>query len=106
MLFHSGSVCLLIIATERDDSLKSVNVRLDGKNYSYWSYVMRNFLDGKKMWEYVSGTYVIPKNTEEKDVVLIDTWEANNAKIITWINNSVEHSIGTQLAKYETTKEV
>jgi hypothetical protein len=37
---------------------------------------------------------------------LIDTWEANNAKIITWINNSVEHSIGTQLAKYETTKEV
>jgi len=37
---------------------------------------------------------------------LIDTWEANNAKIITWINNSVEHSIGTQLVKYETTNEV
>jgi hypothetical protein len=64
---------LLIIATERDDSLKSVSVRLDGKNYLYWSYVMRNFLEGKKMWEYVSGTYVIPKNTEERDVVLIDT---------------------------------
>jgi hypothetical protein len=55
---------------------------------------------------YVSGTYVIPKNTEEGDVVLIDTWEANNAKIITWINNSVEHSIGTQLAKYETVNKV
>jgi hypothetical protein len=67
---------------------------------------MRNFLEGKKMWEYVSGTYVIPKNTEERDVVLIDTWKTNNAKIITWINNSVKHSIGTQLAKYETTKEV
>jgi hypothetical protein len=49
---------------------------------------------------------VIPKNTEEGDVVLIYTWEANNAKIITWINNSVEHSIGTQLAKYDTAKEV
>ena len=47
-----------------------------------------------------------PKNTEERDVVLIDTWKTNNAKIITWINNSVKHSIGTQLAKYETTKEV
>jgi hypothetical protein len=46
---------------------------------------------------------VIPKNTEG-DVVLIDTWEANNAKIITRINNFVEHSIGTQLAKYETAK--
>jgi len=48
---------------------------------------------------------MIPKNIEEGDAILIDTWEANNAKIITWINNFVEHSIGTQLAKYETTKE-
>jgi hypothetical protein len=67
---------------------------------------MRNVLKSKKMWEYVSETYMIPKNTEEGDVVLIDTSEANNANIITWINNSVEHFIGTQLAKYETTKEV
>jgi len=94
------------MATERDDSLQSVSERLDGKNYSYWSYVMRNFFKGKKMRGYVSGTYVIPKNTEEGDVVLIDTWEANNAKIITWINNSVEHFIGTQLAKYETVNKV
>ena len=64
---------------------------------------MINFLKGKKMWGYVSGTYMVPKN---KYAELIDTWEANNAKIITWINNSVEHSIGTQLVKYETAKEV
>jgi hypothetical protein len=49
---------------------------------------------------------MLPKNIKEGDVVLIDTWEANNAKIITWINNSVEHSICTQLVKYETAKEV
>jgi hypothetical protein len=94
------------MATERYDSLQSVSVRLDEKNYSYWSYIMKNFLKGKKMWGYISGTYVAPKNTEERDVALIDAREANNAKIITWINNSVEHSIGKQLAKYETTKEV
>jgi len=58
------------------------------------------------MWVYVSRTYMIPKNIEEGDATLIDTWETNNAKIITWINNFVEHSIGTQLAKYETTKKV
>jgi hypothetical protein len=58
------------------------------------------------MWGYVSGTYVIPKNTEEGDVVLIDTCKANNVKIITWINNSVEYSIGIQLANYEITNEV
>jgi len=67
---------------------------------------MRSFLKGKKMWGYVSGTYMTPKNIEEGDAGLIDTWKANNAKIITWINNSVEHLIGTQLAKYETAKEV
>jgi hypothetical protein len=94
------------MVAERDDSLQSVSVRLDGKNYLYWSYVMKNFLKGKKMWGYVSGTYMVPKNTEERDVALIDAWEANNVKIITWINNSIEHSIGMQLAKYETTKEV
>jgi hypothetical protein len=70
-------------------------MRLDGKNYSYWSYVMKNFLKGKKIWGYVSGTYVIPKNTKEGDVVMIYTWETNNAKMITWINNSVEHFIST-----------
>ena len=61
------------MATERDDSLQSVSVRLDGKNYSYWSYVMRNFLKGKKMWGYVSGTFVKSRNTDECYVALIDT---------------------------------
>jgi hypothetical protein len=61
------------MATERDDLLQFVSVRFDGKNYWYWSYVMRIFLKGKRMWGYVTGTYVIPKNTKEGDVVLIDT---------------------------------
>ena len=73
ILLHYGFLCLLIMATKRDDLLQFVSVRLDGKNYWYWSYVMRNFFKGKKMWGYVSGTYVIPKNTKEGDVVLIDT---------------------------------
>jgi len=58
------------------------------------------------MWGYVRGTYVIPKNTDEGYAALIDAWESNNVKIITWINNSIEHSIGTLLVKNETTKEV
>jgi hypothetical protein len=33
---------------------------------------MRNFLKGKKMWGYVRGTYVIPRNTNEGYDVLID----------------------------------
>ena len=50
---------------------------------------MRNFLTSKKIWGYVSGTYMITRNTDEGYTVLIDAWKANNAKIIIWINNSV-----------------
>ena len=62
---------------------------------------------GKSMWGYVTGVRVKP--TDEKttdDANLVDLWETENAKIITWINNSVTHSIGALLAKYETAKEV
>jgi hypothetical protein len=33
---------------------------------------MKNFLKGKKMWGYVSGTSVIPRNTDKGYVVLVD----------------------------------
>jgi len=38
------------MATRKDDSLKYINVQLDGRNYSYWSYVIKNFLHEKSMW--------------------------------------------------------
>jgi hypothetical protein len=46
------------------------------------------------------------RNIDEGYTVSIDAYESNNAKNITWINNSVKHFIGIQLAKYETLKEV
>jgi hypothetical protein len=49
---------------------------------------------------------VIPRNIDKGYVALINALEANNVKIITWINNFVEHFISMQLAKYETTKEL
>ena len=54
---------------------------------------MRNFLKGKKIWGYVSRNFVIPRNIDKGYAALIDVWEANNIKIITWISNSIEHSI-------------
>ncbi|CAJ2653279.1 unnamed protein product [Trifolium pratense] len=69
---------------------------------------MRNFLKGKRVWSYVDGTSVKPtdKKDEAKYATELDTWETSNLKIITWINNSVSQSIGMQLAKYDTAKEV
>ncbi|XP_062086978.1 uncharacterized protein LOC133793695 [Humulus lupulus] len=81
------------MASNRDDSLQSISVRLDGNNYSYWNYVMKKNLKGKKMWGYVSGTLVKPTNDKADYATLLDNWEVDNSKIITWINNSIEHSI-------------
>ncbi|XP_062075565.1 uncharacterized protein LOC133779645 [Humulus lupulus] len=59
------------------------------------------------MWGYVSGTSTKPKDDKDESFTeQLDLWDANNSKIITWINNSVQQSIGIQLAKYETAKEV
>ena len=37
---------------------------------------------------------------------LCSTWNTNNAKIITWINNSVDQSIGVHFARFNTAKEI
>ena len=69
---------------------------------------MNNFLKGKKLWGYINGDLSKPndKTNVEKYTELLDVWEANNSKIITWINNSVAPSIGMQLAKYDYAKDV
>jgi len=55
------------MATCKDDSLQPISVQLNGKNYSYWSYVMNNFLYGKSMWGYISGVKAKPIDTKVDD---------------------------------------
>ena len=50
--------CLLIIVSEQDDSFQSNSVRLDGKNYLCWSYVIKNFVNDKKMWIILLTLYI------------------------------------------------
>jgi hypothetical protein len=78
------------MASDKDDSLQSISVQLNGKNYSYWSYVMKNFLKGKKMWSYVDGALVklTDKKDEAKFATDLETWDVSNSKILTWINYS------------------
>lgn len=94
------------MACERDDSLQSISVRLNKTNYTYWAYVMKNLLIGKDMWGYVKGDIVIPDSNDKDYAKLLAVWERCNAKIITWINNSVELNIGMHLEKFYTSKEV
>ena len=82
------------MVVRKDDSLQSISVQLDGKNYTYWSYVMKKFLRGKSMWGYVTGVKKMPTDNKlDNYAVLLETWEVCNSKIIIWINNSVTPSI-------------
>ena len=71
--------CLFIIASERDDFLQPISVSLDGKKNSYWSYMMKKFLKGKKIWGYIIGTLCKPMNeNDEKYAKRLDIWEISN----------------------------
>ncbi|XP_070682349.1 uncharacterized protein [Malus domestica] len=61
----------------------------------------------KGLWGYVSRMIYIPNNPkDDKHVELFAAWNMNNSKIITWINNYVDLTIGMQLAKFSTSKDV
>ena len=91
----------------KDDFIQSISVQLNGQNYSHWSYVMNFFLKRKRVWSYVYGSSI--KSTDKKDEKYdkdLEIWHVNNLKILTQINNLVSLSIGIQLIKYDTAKDV
>ncbi|KAL4191163.1 hypothetical protein AMTRI_Chr07g79340 [Amborella trichopoda] len=61
-----------------------ISVRLDGKNYCLWSFQMRHFLMGWKLWGYINGSV--------------------SYSIVTWIMNSVEPKIGRNLTYQSSAK--
>lgn len=94
---------------------RPISVILDGKNYSQWSYHMKIFLKGRGLWKYVTGDKSCPiisvvdfKNEEKKAKweTDVDQWEIENNKIMTWIANTVDHSISLQFNKFETAKAI
>ena len=57
------------------------------------------------MWGYVTGALSVPSNKKAANYAeLLSNWEVNNTKIIPWLNNSIDQSIGIHLAKFATAK--
>jgi hypothetical protein len=95
-----------------DKSFTAISVRLNGVNYSYWSKVMKNFIVGRGMWGYVTGSIGQPTVVKADApnhaayVTASAKWELENARVLTWFHNSVEPTIGMNFSKYDTAKEV
>ncbi|XP_059638931.1 A-agglutinin anchorage subunit-like [Cornus florida] len=75
------------------------------------SQSMRSFLKGRKLWSYVTGdrttlTQAI-KETSYAYVTRVEDWDSNNDhKIIIWLRNTSNSSIGIEFGSYETAKEI
>jgi hypothetical protein len=78
-----------------------LNVKLDGKNYFLWASYVKNFLEGQELWGYIDGSITKPTagSTSSK-------WTTNNAKIKTWLMESVEASIAINLSPLQNAKDM
>ncbi|KAK1355157.1 hypothetical protein POM88_048413 [Heracleum sosnowskyi] len=95
--FFFSSTPLSSIFSVMDSQHHRLAVRLDGKNYFLWASYFKNFLEGQDLWTYVDGSN--PKPTEKAEQ---SKWVINNAKIKTWIMESVENSIAVNLSPLST----
>ncbi|KAF6165273.1 hypothetical protein GIB67_042689 [Kingdonia uniflora] len=86
--------------------LQTINPKLTGPNYAFWSDTMTYFIMGRGLWDYIDGAIMKPTDSEKLTFANdLRKWQMNNSKIITWISNSIELSIGVQLAKFQMAKE-
>ncbi|KAK2966733.1 hypothetical protein RJ640_000831 [Escallonia rubra] len=88
------------------ESNQVTQVKLKGSNYSYWSYLLKVYITGKELRGYLDGSVVAPEESDTNYEKLQQEWETNNARILSWINNSVEPSIGMHFSKFTSAKEV
>ena len=66
-----------------------------------------NFYSWTQKWGYVSGSTPRPSDPKKEGYdIACDTWDCDNAQILTWFHNSVEDRIGMMFSNYSTAKEV
>ena len=89
----------------------NIPLKFSGKNYMSWSFHIRNFVEGKGLIGYLNGTNPQPaisttmdgssgtasKTVDEKAIA---SWNQNNAKVVTWILNSVDLFVSISLQAF------
>ncbi|KAK3026615.1 hypothetical protein RJ639_040152 [Escallonia herrerae] len=96
------------MAAQKDgtDILCPIQLILDDANYLHWAQQMHRFLQGRRLWGYVSGSIKAPSRT---DVAFEDNeadWVAENSKIISWFSDTSLHKINQLFGPFDTAKEV
>ena len=65
-----------------DEISRPIHVIFNGDNFAQWSQAMRSYLNGRKLWLYVSGDHLIleqvDKETDSAYAIRIEDWESAN----------------------------
>ena len=75
---------------------------VNGHNYMSWSFHLKNFVEGQGLFGYLDGTITKPPTPSTTDSEALATWSKVNAKVITWILNSIDSSLAVALQAYTT----
>ena len=93
-----------------DEISRPIHVIFNGDNFAQLSQAMRSYLQGRKLWLYVSGDRLIPeqvdKETDSAYAIRIEDWESANHQIITWFHNTSILSIVDEFDNIDIAKEV
>lgn len=72
-------------------------VRFTGKNFSTWAFQFTMFLKGKESSFHIDSSTKIP--IDEKELV---KWEVQDAKVISWLFETIEPHFVTNLHYFTT----
>ncbi|KAK3027894.1 hypothetical protein RJ639_040835 [Escallonia herrerae] len=88
------------MATQKDstDILRPIQLNLDDANYLYWAQQMHRFLQGRRLWGYVSGSIKAPSCTDAAFEDKEADWVAENSKIIDWRSSLLNRNPAPTLA--------
>ena len=84
-----------------------VSIKLNGEQYNHWAHNIRHMLMARDLWDYICGTAKPPQADEasEEYKKSLKQWSINNSKVLSWIINSVDSSMGANLYKFDVAKD-
>ena len=76
-------------------------IRFTGKNFLTWEFQFKMFLKGKELFDHIDNSPKIP--TDEKELA---KWEVQDAKVISWLLETIEPHLVTNLRCFSTAKDM
>lgn len=77
------------------DKSKILAIKFNSKNYFAWGFQFQLYVEGKDIWGHNDGS---TKKTTDK----METWDNQEAQIMSWIMSSIEPHIALNLHPYKT----